>query len=229
MGAIYLIRHGQASFGHDDYDRLSPLGLAQSARLGEALRAIGIAPNAIVRGTMRRHAKTASVCLQAMGIDVAPHIDPGLDEYDHEDILARLDPELATPQGIAARMMRAPDPRAAFQELFAQAVQRWIEGEHDDDYRESWPAFRSRVIAALERMIATGGSGHVTLAFTSGGVISVIVGHVLGLPDASIRRLNWVIANTGVTRLIYGRQRVMLSYFNNYRHLEGDRRMLSYR
>ncbi len=76
MGAIYLIRHGQASFGHDDYDRLSPLGRAQSARLGEALRAIGLVPDAIVRGSMRRHAETAGACLPAMGVEAAPRVDP---------------------------------------------------------------------------------------------------------------------------------------------------------
>jgi len=26
MATIYVIRHGQASFGADDYDKLSPLG-----------------------------------------------------------------------------------------------------------------------------------------------------------------------------------------------------------
>ncbi|NDC60964.1 MAG: histidine phosphatase family protein, partial [Betaproteobacteria bacterium] len=25
MGTLYLVRHGQASFGADDYDQLSPL------------------------------------------------------------------------------------------------------------------------------------------------------------------------------------------------------------
>ncbi len=34
MGTLYLVRHGQASFGSDDYDRLSPLGQRQSQRLG---------------------------------------------------------------------------------------------------------------------------------------------------------------------------------------------------
>ena len=29
MGILYLVRHGQASFGEADYDRLSPLGHRQ--------------------------------------------------------------------------------------------------------------------------------------------------------------------------------------------------------
>jgi broad specificity phosphatase PhoE len=35
MGNLYLVRHGQASFGAADYDQLSELGQRQSVRLGE--------------------------------------------------------------------------------------------------------------------------------------------------------------------------------------------------
>jgi broad specificity phosphatase PhoE len=41
MGTLYLVRHGQASFGADDYDQLSALGRRQSVRLGEYLRGKG--------------------------------------------------------------------------------------------------------------------------------------------------------------------------------------------
>jgi broad specificity phosphatase PhoE len=34
MGQLYLIRHGQASFGAEDYDNLSELGHQQAQQLG---------------------------------------------------------------------------------------------------------------------------------------------------------------------------------------------------
>jgi len=34
MGAIYLVRHGQAAFGTDDYDRLTEIGYTQARLLG---------------------------------------------------------------------------------------------------------------------------------------------------------------------------------------------------
>ena len=37
MANLFLVRHGQASFGADDYDRLSPTGHEQSRLLGEYL------------------------------------------------------------------------------------------------------------------------------------------------------------------------------------------------
>ena len=41
MGTLYLVRHGQASFGTDDYDLLSELGVRQCERLGEWFREHG--------------------------------------------------------------------------------------------------------------------------------------------------------------------------------------------
>jgi hypothetical protein len=59
MGTLYLVRHGQASFGADDYDQLSELGRRQSVRLGEYLaRQQGHAFDAVLTGTLRRHAQT---------------------------------------------------------------------------------------------------------------------------------------------------------------------------
>jgi broad specificity phosphatase PhoE len=42
MGNIYLVRHGQASFGAENYDQLSTLGQQQSQRLGEYFAQKGI-------------------------------------------------------------------------------------------------------------------------------------------------------------------------------------------
>ena len=85
MGAIYLIRHGQASFGQADYDRLSPTGHQQSRVLGEGLKHLGLDVHATVRGSMRRHAETATACLEAMGHDEDSRIDEGFNEYDHDE------------------------------------------------------------------------------------------------------------------------------------------------
>ena len=58
MGTLYLVRHGQASFGADDYDVLSPRGHQQAVRLGEYWRARGMAFDAVMTGTLRRHTET---------------------------------------------------------------------------------------------------------------------------------------------------------------------------
>ncbi|MDP1886245.1 histidine phosphatase family protein, partial [Polaromonas sp.] len=42
MGTLYLVRHGQASFGAENYDVLSSMGHRQSVRLGEYFKYKGV-------------------------------------------------------------------------------------------------------------------------------------------------------------------------------------------
>ena len=51
MGTLYLVRHGQASFGADDYDQLSELGHRQSVRLGEYFAERDIRFDGLIAGT----------------------------------------------------------------------------------------------------------------------------------------------------------------------------------
>ena len=63
MSALYLVRHGQASFGEDDYDRLSEIGHRQSRVLGAALRSRLASVHLVATGSLRRHKETAGGCL----------------------------------------------------------------------------------------------------------------------------------------------------------------------
>ena len=85
MGRLLLVRHGQASWGADDYDVLSPLGHQQAAALGEIWQHRGLVPDRIVIGGMRRHRETC----EAAGL-VADEVDAGWDEFDHVMMLARV-------------------------------------------------------------------------------------------------------------------------------------------
>lgn len=225
MGGIHLVRHGQASFGSADYDRLSDLGQRQSAVLGQWLSRIGQPADRVVCGTLRRHRQTAEACLGAWEVSQAIVEDDGFNEFDHRDILVRARPDLAE-DGALARLVAGPDGRRAFQKVFAAAVERWMAGAHDAEYAEPWPAFRGRCVTALERVAADGGEVWV---FTSGGPIAALVQHVLGLSDARMLDLNWGIANAGITRLSGDGRR--LGGFNNVAHLEaaGGAPLITYR
>ena len=82
MGTLYLVRHGQASFGADDYDQLSPLGLQQAQRLGAHWLAHGQRFDTVLMGTLRRHAQTLDGIAQGLPGLPAPQVLPSLDEYD---------------------------------------------------------------------------------------------------------------------------------------------------
>jgi hypothetical protein len=92
MGTLYLVRHGQASFGEDDYDKLSELGHRQSRRLGEYFAAKGLHFDAVVTGTLRRHTETFQGIAQGMGLKADVLQWPGLNEYDSEAVISAVYP-----------------------------------------------------------------------------------------------------------------------------------------
>ncbi|MFW9616024.1 histidine phosphatase family protein [Aquabacterium sp.] len=221
MGAIYLIRHGQASFGSENYDALSPVGHEQARVVGCALQARGVQPTAVVSGTMQRHQETAAGALAEMGVNLPLQIHAGVNEFAHENVIEVAEPRYASKTVMMSEMAAAGDPRRAFQKFFQDAVTRWVGGNHDDEYDEPWSVFKLRCVSALEDLVAlTPAKGH-TVAFTSGGTISVMCAHLLGLSDAQAFTINWTLANAGVTKIVTGRDGLHLVSINEHAHLEG--------
>ncbi len=231
MGEIYLVRHGQASFGAADYDQLSQLGIAQSRQLGAWLSASGQRFDRVVTGTLRRHRQTADECLAAQLHSCPRSEDSGLNEYDHREMLLRYDPRLAAPESVAKVIAAHPNPRRAFQELFAAAFARWVSGQHDADYAESFSGFRTRVLGALERLVGAAGRSERLIIFTSGGPIAVIAQSLLGLSDERVAALNFSLANAALTTAFFGASGLRLGTLNAFQHLEqpGEGTLVSYR
>lgn len=234
MSAIYLIRHGQASFGRANYDNLSELGREQAKLLGAALRQRVPDVHRAFVGSMVRHRQTAQACLEMMhagrNIHVQPSEDRGFDEYDHDQLITRFKPRYENKLVLAAELAASLKPRQAFQEMFTQAVTRWIAGEHDSDYDEPWPVFGRRCMGALERVSECLESRQNALVFTSGGTITAIVHTMLGVPNGQAIKMLWTMVNCGVTKIVVGSRGMHLSSFNEHGHFEHDpKRWLTYR
>jgi broad specificity phosphatase PhoE len=232
MTTLFLIRHGQASFGAEDYDQLSPLGEEQSRVLGEALsrRIHAEAEIFAFAGNLRRHAQTAAGCLAVLRRDHAPHVHAGLNEFDHEEVIARHDARFAGRGALQRELAGEADPMAAFQRMFEQAIARWTGGAFDGEYVESWPRFRERCWEALEEVMARTPRGSTALVFTSGGTITVLLQRLLQLDTETVLRLNWRMANASVTKLEVGARGPRVVSVNEHAHLEGgDGRLLTFR
>jgi broad specificity phosphatase PhoE len=220
VGQVLLVRHGQASWGADDYDVLSETGWEQSRLLGEALRGRGVEPSLVVHGTMRRHRETA----EAAGMADVASTDPGWDEFDHLGMLG------AVPAPYEGR----EPTRAEFQAWFEEATNRWTGAEHDADYDEPFAAFGDRVSDALRRTAEEAGGG-TAVVFTSGGPMSWATATLLGADLDRVgrvllwRRLNPVCVNSGVTRVVSGRRGLTLVSFNEHTHLDPKPDLLTYR
>jgi broad specificity phosphatase PhoE len=232
MSTLYLIRHGQASFGAADYDALSPLGFEQARVLGEAFapRLRGAAPLQVFAGDMRRHRETAATCLTALARELTPEIHAGFNEYDHEQVIDLFEPRYRDRAVMQAELRTAADPRRAFQQMFERAIARWTGGEYDAEYRESWPVFRARCEAALAHVAGAVPRDGVALVFTSGGTISALCQGLMGLSNEATFRLNWTLANAGVTKLAVGSGGARVASLNEHAQFEGERAaLLTYR
>ena len=230
VSTLYLIRHGQASFGSDDYDRLSADGRDQVMHLREHLHALEVAPDGLWCGSLRRQFDTAEIL--AAGSTLRPRVDAAFDEYRAEPLirgwLARQSPDTADAAWL-------PHPQAAsardYQRLLEAAGLAWIRGELDDGAHERWSAFRARVGSGLDNLMRSAGRGRRIAVCTSAGVIGAAVGHVLGLDDRQSLTLSWSVNNASLTVLLFDERRSSVSSFNTLPHLErpGLRGLITYR
>ena len=225
MGNLYLIRHGQASFGATDYDVLSNLGARQSHALGEHFGQLGLRFDRCVAGSLRRQQDTARLALEALhahGV-ASPTVDtdPDFNEFDAEGVIRSLLPALLVQEPEALNVMRnAREHRSEFQRLFALMVQRWHDGEHAaDDGLETWSAFTARLGRALQRVLDQAEEGQNIAVFTSGGSIAALLHVVTGITPAQAFTLNWQIINTSLSHLKFQGRQVSLSTFNSQAHL----------
>lgn len=220
MATISLIRHGQASFGQDDYDALSDVGTTQAEVLGRALTQQGLRFDAVYCGTMNRHQQTMASCLPASNRATALVIDDEQwNEYDHEDILCKGHKELGSLVAINEHVGRLQNPKKEFEIVFNQAMDRWMSGDFDQDYSESWPQFQARVSTALDNVVEVAHQGAKSIAvFTSGGVISVLAQRLLGVPSHKMMHMNWTLMNCAVTKLVATRDRLFVATLNEHSH-----------
>ena len=207
---MLLVRHGQASFGADDYDVLCETGWEQSRLLGAWLgRAQGRPPTWSCTAACAGTARPRRAMVDGAGWSRDVEVDAGWNEFDHLGVVAALRPRArAWPTGPRAS---PPDlDRRDFQRVFEAATARWSGGAHDDEYDESWPAFVARVRAALDRACARPGRDR------RGGQLRADRSRrparrwstPTGADPASCRgsgaRFNTVTANTAVTRVVAG-------------------------
>ena len=212
MGTLYLVRHGQASFGADDYDQLSERGQAQAVRLGEYWRERGLKFDTVYAGTLKRHQQTLAGIEQGLGSSASLQSRPGLNEYDSEALLRAIHP--------------APLPRPDTPELYrhhfrllCDALAQWMGGTISPEGMPAYADFVRGVTSALEHVRAHH-AGQNVLLVSSGGPIATAVGHVLGLsPDATID-LNMRIRNSAVTEFQFNPKRHHLLTYNTLPHLD---------
>ena len=207
MPVVLLVRHGQASFGADDYDVLSDVGRRQSEVVGTELARRSLRSPVSVAGGLRRQQDTARLALP----DTPPEVDRRWDEYDHLGLLQRYPSD--GPSDGSSRSVQV---------LLDAALRSWV-----DDADGGWSGFAGGATAALRELA---GSGRDAVVFTSGGIVAAVCAGLLGVGADGVVALNRVTVNGGITKLVVGRGGVSLVSFNDHAHFEGSSRdLLTYR
>lgn len=214
MSRIYLVRHGQAAFGTDDYDRLTETGIAQCRQLARHWRAIGRRVDLAYSGTLRRQRESAEAFVHATAeageTPLPVKAMPGFEEYDHLALLA-------AHRGAGSRP-DAMEDRRAFHHRLSAALRAWAAGELHGV--ESFAVFRDRCAATLTALMRDAGRGRNAVLFASAGSLAAAIQPFLGLADWDLLRLKLTFFNSGVSSLLFDGEAVTIESLNAVSHLE---------
>ena len=208
MSELILIRHAQASFGEENYDKLSDLGHKQARLLGGFFKDLKINPDKVVIGTQVRHSQT----LEGFGLSCKIEKHSGWNEYDFKDLLmaefgSDIPSEIFTDRKTHFRTLRSTVTKWMNNKL-SRATEKWID-------------FSSRVNNALKSSCDL--SCEQVVVVTSGGPISRVVSTTLNTPKEEMMNLNLQIKNTSISRFVFTPRSFYLHSFNSTPQFDGGK------
>lgn len=222
--ALLFVRHAQASYGTDDYDRLSELGWTQAGHLGTWLAR---EPHGFARvrvGAMRRHRETYEAIRRAFAEAGHPLPDPeedaNLNEFDHGAVIRAY---LAERADADMRARAASHDPAIVGPMLHAAISAWANDELGA-VPERWGVFGERVARAGTAAAEAAPEGPV-LVVSSGGVIARLAQQSLDVPAARAVDLNLAIRNASINEFGARQGRLRFGSFNTLPHLAHDRRL----
>ena len=240
MGRILLIRHAQASFLEQNYDKLSTIGETQARRLGQHWARQKILFDGVCSGPRVRHKETAKIVAAVYrdaGIPFPEPVEsPEFDEYQAEAVMKQGLPWLVESNGEVRKLHRAfqnssdSDRLANFERMFEMMITKWVDGGVVLAEVESWPEFCSRADRGLSQYMSTNGRGQQLAIFGSAGLIGVAMRRALHLSSQDTLRTTWMVRNGSFSEFLFSTtdDRFTLSTFNSFPHLE-DVPLLTYR
>ena len=234
MATLYLIRHGQASFGSDNYDQLSELGERQAAAVGDYFARAGIRLDAAYSGDLARQVDTCQRVLARQPVSFPAVTDPRFNEINNDEQVRSLGPLLAEQDAEFAALLSRMNSSKDYQKVIRRVFNYWVSHDCSEYGIQSWQAYSADATAALREVMRTQGSGRTTAIFTSGGTIATLVAHVLRAPAERVYDFYEPVFNCSVTQLFYSGDNVSLSYFNDRSFLqmlglEREENLVSYR
>ena len=242
MSNIILVRHGQASFLAQDYDKLCANGEAQAKLLGEYWSQRSIVFDRVYSGPRARQTETARIvedAYRSAGVDFPETIVMNeFDEYQAEAVLRECLPQLLQTNSEIRELRHAYETskesgdhgerRKTFERLFEAVIRKWVAGEVTAPGIEPWRDFCERVERGLTQVVRETPPASSAMVVTSAGVIGAAVRRALHLSSDDALQVTWMSRNASFTTFLASRERFTLSAFNAHPHLE-ENGLLTYR
>ncbi len=190
---LLLVRHAlplRSEPGEGSDPSLSPDGLAQAARLPDALARFPI--TRLVSSPQVRALETGGPVAEKLGLPI--DVDDRLAEYDRD-----------LEHYIPIEQIARDNP---------EELQRLIDGHLPSSVDED--AFRTRITAGIEDVVAAADHEDTVVVFSHGGVINVLLHTILRTP----RLLNFHVDYASVTRVLSSRSgRLSVASVNGTEHV----------
>jgi len=218
MPRVILVRHGQASAGTDNYDRLSPKGVRQATLLGEFWARQNVNVDAAFNGTLERQQHTAKLALQPLTCSPDVTVLPAIDEYDHTKV------DLVHGEGITS------DGGAIEFDDYLNIMRHWKNTPDADKHSlESFQHFEQRGWQAIREAALKAEPRATLVFFTSGGIVSTVLQQVLSLSFEQTMHLIWETRNASITQLHVSENASYMLDYNTVPHLlaENDKTLIT--
>ncbi len=229
MSKIIFFRHAQASYGADNYDQLSAIGMEQSAILGQYLLTSGLQLDKVFTGPLERQKHTYQIVREQYSQQntplPSPIVIPELREHEGTEAVRLAMPFLAETSAEVRRWLSESkaEPKKARRNsllIFRYFMNEWAKNQVHVDGIPNWFDFRAEVKTGLQEVLKQTGKGETIGVFTSGGTISCIIAESLGLTDETkVTDLNFSIRNTSMTQFLYSNKAFNILSMNEIPHL----------
>jgi len=209
MKTIYLVRHGQASFGSQNYDQLSSNGRQQARYLAHHWQKQDFLPELNFSGQLKRQIETATIVSGLPSAKIEQLA--GFNEYPFHQLFEVYGKNTSTNW----RNVSKQEFQTTLLKLFEQDIDKLLL----DAGLQSWQSFGERCYQTLIRLISQHAERSSLAIYSSAGAIAAIVQHVLSLNYSDTAHRAFSLYNSSVTTLTIEKGVIALGQFNQTEHL----------
>jgi broad specificity phosphatase PhoE len=203
MTDIYFIRHGQASFGEKNYDRLSKTGHDQAILLADYFIDMEAYFPVVYSGTKKRQIDTARPIVSRLtenDVGTQLVVLPGLDEFDISSFLHHCKDDIVRDDpSFAEDLHHCFTDFRSFQRIFVKALSWSLSVKKAIPNIECFSHFKNRVCFTIENIVKESSAYKKVAVVTSGGVLALLMQMVQGFSDIEAIGKVWSFYNTSVT------------------------------